>query len=118
MISIGHYPIKSVFKHTGKKKVVFDNVMVKMDSQRYHNFKRHGIKCKSCGIEGQYFSLESHDHQLNKYHFNLYAMKNGERVLMTKDHIKPKSKGGKNTMDNYQTMCMPCNNKKGNSYKV
>ena len=32
---------------------------------------------------------------------------------MTKDHILPKSRGGKNHISNMQTMCCRCNSKKG-----
>lgn len=46
------------------------------------------------------------------YHMNLYGTKNGQEILFTKDHILPKSKGGTNTMDNYQIMCRICNEKK------
>jgi len=38
----------------------------------------------------------------------------GREVLMTHDHIVPRSKGGKNHISNVQTMCAPCNSKKGN----
>ncbi len=40
----------------------------------------------------------------------------GEKMfsLLTLDHITPKSKGGKFTVDNLQTMCQRCNNAKGN----
>lgn len=37
---------------------------------------------------------------------------NGKEVLMTKDHIIPKSKGGANDISNYQTMCKRCNEAK------
>ena len=45
-------------------------------------------------------------------HFNLYAELDGYIVLMTKDHIVPRSKGGKNMLENYQTMCCLCNSAK------
>ena len=50
-----------------------------------------------------------------RYHLNLYGMKNGKEILFTKDHIIPKAKGGKNTMDNYQTMCAVCNREKADN---
>ena len=46
--------------------------------------------------------------------FGLYARKDGELILMTKDHIVPKSHGGTNASNNLQTMCEECNNNKGN----
>jgi hypothetical protein len=49
------------------------------------------------------------------YHLNLYAEKDNREILFTKDHIIPKSRGGKNILANYQTMCVECNNKKGNT---
>jgi len=86
---------------------------VKMTSHRYRCFKIKGLKCVTCGIEGKYFALERHTSS-RRFHFNLYALdKDGKEVLMTKDHIVPQSKGGPNWLGNYQTMCHPCNRKKG-----
>ena len=51
-------------------------------------FDRDGYKCRMCG-----------------------SSKN-----LTLDHIKPKSKGGKRTLDNLQTLCDPCNVTKGNTW--
>jgi 5-methylcytosine-specific restriction endonuclease McrA len=47
-------------------------------------------------------------------HFNLYGEEHGRLVLMTKDHILARSKGGEDILENYQTMCCVCNNLKGN----
>ena len=47
-------------------------------------------------------------------HLNLYAYTDkGEWVMMTQDHIFPKSKGGSNELSNLQTMCSVCNQAKG-----
>lgn len=93
----------------------YDGNMVWMHSDRYKCFKLSGIKCVKCGLEGKYFCLER-NHGSNRSHFNLYAVANdGKEILMTKDHIIPKSLGGKDAISNYQTMCALCNVAKGNS---
>lgn len=38
----------------------------------------------------------------------------GSRQYLTIDHIIPESKGGNLEKDNLQTLCKPCNSKKGN----
>lgn len=77
---------------------------------RLRNFAENGIRCASCGIEGEFFASERYPGQ--NPHLNLYAMRDGDEVLMTRDHIIPKSKGGANHIDNYQPMCAPCNQRK------
>jgi 5-methylcytosine-specific restriction endonuclease McrA len=37
--------------------------------------------------------------------------------MMTKDHIMPKSKGGKNHFDNYEPMCSDCNTEKADKHE-
>jgi len=77
--------------------------------------KLKGVKCATCGIEGIYFYKERGGIRDKIFHVNLYGVNDeGEEVLMTKDHIKPKSKGGMDHIDNMQTMCYICNSKKGN----
>lgn len=98
----------------GIKRVVTAN----MTSSRLLTFLRNGITCKKCGLNGAFFALERDIYQPqakgDKYHLNLYAsLEDGTEVLMTKDHILAKANGGKNALDNYQTMCVACNCEKG-----
>lgn len=119
----GIYSIDSVLKHveleTTKKELVnFDGDLIKMGSDRYKTFKFKGIECVECGVVGKFFAKEkfAKESKIESYHFNLYAIDaDGNEVLMTKDHITPKSKGGKDLLDNYQPMCTVCNTEKGSS---
>lgn len=92
--------------------------IVRMDSIRYKVFAQN-LSCAKCNIKGSFFLLQQTKDEFvkkNIAHFNFYAEKSdGELILMTKDHIIPKSKGGKDSLDNFRTMCSPCNNKRGNN---
>lgn len=92
-------------------RVNFDGDMIKMDSQRYILFKKKGCTCVKCGLVGTFFAKERNGVEEN-YHFNLYGIKDGREVMLTKDHIMPKSKGGKNVISNYNVMCIECNREK------
>lgn len=96
----------------------FDGIPVNMTSQRYQLFATKGVRCACCGIEGEFFSLDAEDHGGRvTHHFNLIAIDaDGREVLMTKDHILAKSRGGKDTLANYQPMCLPCNMSKGTGH--
>jgi 5-methylcytosine-specific restriction endonuclease McrA len=97
----------------------FDGVLVKSSSLRYKIFE-HNLSCVKCGIEGKFLALERAKSQDCKYwHFNLYGYdENGHEVMLTKDHIMPKSKGGKNRLENMQTMCSYCNSLKGDKIET
>lgn len=108
--------IKDVLFEKLKKdaKVELDGDIIKGNSQRYQLFFTKGTKCVCCGIEGKYFAKEKRIKD-KSYHLNLYGIAdNGQEVLIIKDHIIPKSKGGKDELENYQTMCVRCNKRKGN----
>lgn len=83
-------------------------------SLRYATFFQKGCKCIVCGKEGTYFQLDpSPNGNPNRKHLNLYCE---DGTLMTKDHIRPKSKGGSDVVSNFQPMCVECNTAKGSSY--
>ena len=117
------YTIEEVFNMLGEEALTISELGLKRDrksievegfkvytkSLRYATFYQKGCKCACCGKEGTYFQLDSGDSPTRK-HFNLYAV---DGTLMTKDHIMPKKHGGKDTVDNMQTMCVTCNSRKG-----
>lgn len=99
---------------TNKYNIKVNGYDVYACSLRYKTFMEKGYTCECCGRKGSYYALEIFTGQKmnqNRAHFNLYSE---DDVLMTKDHIFPKSKGGKDKIDNMQTMCQICNVKKGN----
>lgn len=93
-------------------KVEDQSFMVRMNSDRYFVFQNNR-RCVVCGLEGTKMILDLNPGDQSP-HFNLYGEKDGRLVLMTKDHIVPKSRGGPDALGNYQTMCSCCNNLKAN----
>jgi thiamine kinase-like enzyme len=127
-IRLGVFTIDEVLNNVGPFNREYLGKKIKMGSHRYELFKTKGVVCVECGLKGEFFALEKQKQpnlingkelpDNDKYHFNLYGYnENGEEVMLTKDHIIPKSKGGKNNLENYQTMCSVCNWNKGDTYE-
>jgi len=107
--------LDNLYGKTGKNKYIeIEGVQVKITSQRYSVFKK-SQTCCVCGLKASFLTVEQNHVGVENYHINMYGVnEDGEEILFTKDHILPKSKGGKNKLDNYQTMCVKCNGEKGN----
>lgn len=85
--------------------------LINMTSLKLQTFKENGIRCQICGCKGVYFAKEKYPEEPH-FHLNLYALKGEVEVLMTKDHIIPLAKGGRDRLNNFQTLCFDCNKKK------
>lgn len=99
--------------HEEKREYVANgkSYLVRMNSDRYFVFRDNAV-CVSCGIVGTKMILDMNPGDQSP-HFNLYGEEVGRLVLMTKDHIMPKSRGGEDVLGNYRTMCSTCNNLRG-----
>lgn len=76
-----------------------------------------GLKCSNeeCAVKDFYFGLGVD--KGGGIHLDLYGIdQDGEDIMMTIDHIKPKSKGGKDHISNYATLCKICNEIKSNDW--
>lgn len=116
------YSITEVFEYVDAspkngQRVKFYGHQMHLRSTRLLNFRLNGIRCASCGVQGAYFAKEKYGNDAP--HLNLYGFNNyGHPMLMTRDHIKPKAKGGSNHLYNSQTMCAKCNSRKGDVWTL
>lgn len=108
--------IEEIYK--SKEKYTYINeYKIRTKDDRYLNFIKNGFECINCGIKGNYANLEYNYRSGN--HLNVYALnENNEEVLLTKDHIYPKSKGGLNNIRNYQVLCERCNEIKADNSPI
>lgn len=94
------------------KSIEVDGYSVYVGSWRYRTFYQKGTKCACCGKEAKYFMLTPDSSNTKRAHFNLYSE---DGTLFTKDHIIPKSAGGKDCIENFQTYCTDCNHVKADT---
>lgn len=117
---LGVIPLEDALAAIGQhESFSFLGQTVGTSSLRLQTFKHHGVMCVCCGRKGTHFAVERSlsDAGTDKpYHINMWSKEHefDDEVLMTCDHILPKSKGGPDVLTNTQTMCGPCNWSKGN----
>lgn len=96
----------------GFKRATFNGNDVWLDSNRMKTFHLKGLVCASCGLKATKFAIERDRKRpkgIDTYHLNLYSDCD---TLFTHDHILARAEGGEDNLDNTQTMCRPCNNRK------
>ncbi len=117
-ISIARYDAEQVLEclRIGDRNVVLDGEQVNLTSLRLRTFLARGVVCASCGLVGTHFRKERGSPVDERPHLNLYAAREGDvEVMMTADHVVPRSRGGANRIENMQTLCSPCNEQKGDA---
>lgn len=114
----------------------FGKFLVTANSSKLKCLKRSPM-CVGCDRVGSIWMLQSHGKLVEplteqekffgvrrkikhsdeqRPHLNLWAVDaNNKLVMMTQDHILPRSKGGNNGQHNLQTMCTHCNSAKGDT---
>lgn len=125
MITLQEYGVDEILDHVtigfhcdGIKRRPFTvndiTYSVNVGSLRLQTFKQNR-KCVKCGVEGTVMRLELFVRSDPMTpHFNLYHVReDGYSILMTRDHIIPVAKEGKDHLSNLQTMCCICNTEKG-----
>ncbi len=98
-----------------KIKADINGQQVGVSSLRLRTFEQKGTVCKCCGLEATHFAVERNhadERNGNPYHINLYGVRDGGEVLFTHDHTIARSLGGRDSIDNTETMCLPCNSEK------
>lgn len=108
----GPYPVESVLPLLfAGETALLDGFRVKFGSTRLQTFVK-GRACVHCGLAGSFFTLDQDFG--GGIHLNLYATAaDGAEVLMTSDHIVPRSGGGADKDPaNRQPLCEPCNTRK------
>lgn len=84
--------------------------------RRFRVFWKKGVRCRGCSLEGN--AIVKTKWKDGSIHHDLYHWSKSKKILMTVDHIIPKSYGGKNDLNNLQPLCEKCNSKKGNQLLI
>lgn len=82
-----------------------EHLAIYSDGHPLELYNAKGTACACCEDEGVHLVISSNKKGTAKF-FELYT---SDWTVMTKDHIVPKSKGGKDRMTNYQPLCRWCN---------
>jgi 5-methylcytosine-specific restriction endonuclease McrA len=116
------YSIEEIFQMIDEKDSIPDPIIYsKKDYQDSKTrvkilkqlIERDGCECKECKEVPTYFAMGKDN--AGYWHLDLYSKRDDDHYMFTIDHIHPKSKGGKNHIDNYQLLCKVCNEDKSDT---
>lgn len=96
--------------------------VVRLRGTKMRTFSKKGTVCVGCGCEGAFWAIETQfrgeNDRTKPLVLNLYALKaDGQEIMMTLDHIKPRSRGGLTKIENLQPMCLTCNSAKADYWE-
>jgi hypothetical protein len=100
------------FMDTAKReKAYMFGEAIDRDWKRWNVLRSCTLKCYRCGCRATHWQVEKHRNDyVRPFNLNLYAGK----VMLTWDHIVPKSLGGSDAPVNGRVACEPCNGHRGN----
>jgi 5-methylcytosine-specific restriction endonuclease McrA len=112
------YTVEEIKAH-GDAEFFYDKEVTdkRIKLRRAHILNEIGHNCseEGCNISGFHYALG--EDKGGGLHLDLYAYdKEGDLVMITIDHIKPKSKGGSDDIENLRPHCKPHNEMKANDY--
>lgn len=97
-----------------KRSEVLDSSYPTLNSAKYKHFRPYILKVKSGQYVPNYYIKLSRKSIYNRDLGRcMYCDIKMDQRAATIDHVKPRSKGGKNTWDNMVLSCKPCNGEKG-----
>lgn len=113
---------------SGRGMIWDEDLPILIHRPRLDVYRLKGCGCVACGRVGNRFHAEIQigskdliawffDPQHKAFpltHLNLYGVEDGRIFMMTADHIKPRSLGGSDEIENLAPMCERCNKLKGN----
>jgi len=122
---VGEIALNEVLSLIGTEKIPYKfngkEYVVSLKKAKWFSFQR-STQCVACDVDGTRVFLQVYGRLINsvlnmrhrRARLQLYGEENGQLILMTPDHITPRSQGGSGEVDNLQTMCAICNALKSN----
>lgn len=119
--TVAEFSMEQIMPHIGFKKPPIQleclngkTYTVRVNSVKFECFRRNHI-CVFCRKEGCVWLLQLEPNG-KSIHLNMFWREGEEKMMLTLDHICPRSKNGKTRISNSQTLCQKCNQDKGDRY--